>query len=366
MHSNTKGTRGIGLLVGVAAIWFSLVLTLPTAQAQFVCGGSPTGTAPVDGDSSTATGFASVACGSDSNANGIGTVAVGANAGALGSGSIAIGQTAGQNPDPGNLGNNSGNIAVGSGSGGSVTGQQNTAVGAGSGGLVQGDSNSAFGVVAGIGVTGDSNSAFGNNAGRFITGNNNIAVGREAGSGAFNNPLAVNNTVAIGSNATARADGAIAIGNGAQATRVNQFAFGTLASTYTMAGIASADSRAAQTGPVQVVTSDASGNLATASAASLGLASSADLGAINAQLAIDRTEARQGIAAAMALTTAPMPSRGGRTSWAVNAATFRGESAGGFSLAHRLDVAVPLAITGGYAFGGGNSHGGRIGLQGEF
>lgn len=343
-----------------------LVIAPIDARAQFVCSGSATGDPPVTGSGAQAAGFASFACGDGANANGIGSVAVGGSAVALGSGSIAIGQTAGQNADPGNLGNNSGNIAVGAGSGGSVTGQQNTAIGAGSGGIVQGDSNSAFGVVAGIGVTGNSNSAFGDNAGRFITGNDNIAVGREAGSGAFNNPLAVNNTVAIGSNATARADGAVAIGNGAQATRVNQFAFGTTDNTYTMAGIASAASRAAQTGPVQIVTSDAGGNLATTSLSALGLASAADLGAINSQMNINRTEARQGIAAAMALTTAPMPSAAGRTSWAVNAATFRGESAGGASIAHRLNTPMPLAVTGGYAYGGGTSHGARVGLQGEF
>jgi trimeric autotransporter adhesin len=51
-----------------------------------------------------------------------------------------------------------------------------------------------------------------------------------------------------------------------------------------MAGIASAASAAAQTGPRQIVTSDANGNLATASLASLGLASGADVSAINARL----------------------------------------------------------------------------------
>jgi trimeric autotransporter adhesin len=39
--------------------------------------------------------------------------------------------------------------------------------------------------------------------------------------------------------------------------------FGKANNTYTMAGIASAESRAVQTGPLQVVTTDASGNLAS-------------------------------------------------------------------------------------------------------
>jgi hypothetical protein len=43
-----------------------------------------------------------------------------------------------------------------------------------------------------------------------------------------------------------------------------------------------------------------------------------------------------------------------------------GEMAAGASLAYRLDTNVPLALTGGYAYGGGNAHGVRFGLQGEF
>lgn len=58
--------------------------------------------------------------------------------------------------------------------------------------------------------------------------------------------------------------GAVAIGNGVTTTRANQIAVGTSGNTYTLAGINSAASPAAQTGPVRVVTADAAGNLATA------------------------------------------------------------------------------------------------------
>lgn len=68
----------------------------------------------------------------------------------------------------------------------------------------------------------------------------------------------------------------------------------------------------------------------------------------------------------MAMTTASLPSAIGRTSWAMNLAHFRGESAFGASLAHRLNTREPLALTGGYSYGGGKAHGMRIGLQGEF
>jgi hypothetical protein len=78
-----------------------------------------------------------------------------------------------------------------------------------------------------------------------------------------------------------------------------------------------------------------------------------------------RKEARAGAASAMALSTAPMPSAPGRTSWAVNAAEFNGEAGWGGSVAHRLNTSVPFAVTAGFAFSGSNS-GGRVGFSGEF
>ena len=77
-------------------------------------------------------------------------------------------------------------------------------------------------------------------------------------------------------------------------------------------------------------------------------------------------EARQGVASAMAMTTAPMPSAGGRTAWAMNAANFRGEFAVGGALAYRFNTPIPVALTAGYAFGGDRNHGTRLGLAGEF
>jgi hypothetical protein len=68
----------------------------------------------------------------------------------------------------------------------------------------------------------------------------------------------------------------------------------------------------------------------------------------------------------MAMTSAPMPSAPRRTTWAVNAAAFHGEVATGLSVAHRLDLSIPLAVTAGYSYGGGDEHGFRVGLQGEF
>ena len=111
-----------------------------------------------------------------------------------------------------------------------------------------------------------------------MTGANGIAIGN-------NVSVAGANAVAIGTGASANFANSAAIGNGATATRANQQVFGTAANTYTMPGITSAASRAAQTGPTQIVTSDAGGNLATTTLAGLGLASTGDINAINSQLA---------------------------------------------------------------------------------
>ena len=52
--------------------------------------------------------------------------------------------------------------------------------------------------------------------------------------------------------------------------------------------------------------------------------------------------------------------------WALNGAAFRGEFAFGGSLAYRLNTQVAMALTGGYSYGGDNSHGVRVGLAGKF
>ena len=84
-------------------------------------------------------------------------------------------------------------------------------------------------------------------------------------------------TIAIGQGSYANASGASAIGRGAHAgwagstaigagastTRDFQMVFGGVANTYTLPGLASDASRSSQSGAVQLVTTDASGNLAT-------------------------------------------------------------------------------------------------------
>jgi len=80
----------------------------------------------------------------------------------------------------------------------------------------------------------------------------------------------------------------------------------------------------------------------------------------------DRNDAQQGIAAAMALTQAPMPSSPGGVAYAANGATFRGEYAFGASLTYRLPIDAVMALTVGAAFAGSKNNGARVGIAGEF
>jgi autotransporter adhesin len=122
------------------------------------------------------------------------------------------------------------------------------------------------------------------------------------------------------------------------------------------------------------VTADAAGNLATSDYGPghiAGLANQvetlgAQINGIGQYATATRREARQGIAAAMAMTSASMPSQPGKTSWTLNGATFRGEWAGGVGLAHRLDTTIPIALTAGYSYSQANQQGVRAGLAGEF
>jgi autotransporter adhesin len=77
-----------------------------------------------------------------------------------------------------------------------------------------------------------------------------------------------------------------------------------------------------------------------------------------------RQEARSGIAAAMALATAPIPSAAGKLTYAVSGATFNGQTGIGGSVAYRLDTQLPIAVTFGLSNSGRNT-GSRFGIIGE-
>lgn len=71
-----------------------------------------------------------------------------------------------------------------------------------------------------------------------------------------------------------------------------------------MSGITSGASKAAQVGPTQIVTSDVGGNLATASVASLGLATTSDVSSLQSEINhLGRRDSQltEGIASAVSL-----------------------------------------------------------------
>jgi autotransporter adhesin len=208
-----------------------------------------------------------------------------------------------------------------------------------------GENSSAFG--AGAKTSGFNSSAFGQ--GSQASGTNSSAFGQGA-------QATATGATAVGQGANAGHANATAVGTGAATTRADQMMFGTAGNTYTAPGITSAASKAAQSGPVSFVTTDAQGNLAT------------DGGAITSQInqAFKRLdENAQGIAIALAMGGIYVP-ESKLFSFAAGYGTFDGANAFATQLAFRLDANTIL--TGGVGVGLENNDaptkmGGRVGFQ---
>ena len=206
-----------------------------------------------------------------------------------------------------------------------------------------------------------------------------MAIGNGATVGA-------DNATAIGNGANATFANSAAFGNGATATRANQQMFGTATNAYTMVGITSAASQAAQSGALQLVTTDSGGNLAGRTAASLGLASTTDItainsqiGGINSQLGIINAEiaginnrlndvdnrtskALNGVAMAFAISGVPWLQPTERFAVAANWGTFQGTN--GVALNAALRLGRNVQAEGGIAYGAnGGGIGGRAGVR---
>jgi autotransporter adhesin len=177
-------------------------------------------------------------------------------------------------------------------------------------------------------------------------------------------------SVASGTNASAYGAGAqagfinsAAFGAGATTTRANQQVFGTATNTYTLPGVTSTASTAAQSGSTQVITTDASGNLAAAPISSL--VSSFDPTAINARLdSLDRRSGKAftGVAMAFAMAGVPTVLPSEKFVIATNWGTFQGENGAALSAAVRIYHNVQL--NGSFAYGfRENIAGGRAGLR---
>ena len=141
-------------------------------------------------------------------------------------------------------------------------------------------------------------------------------------------------------------------------TRANQIVFGTATETTTAPGIDSASSRTSQGAVTGLVTTDASGNLAGRSAASLGLATQSQVNSNTAEINRNTT----GVAGAMALTGIPsvLPVDAD-FAISTNVGTFGGEAA--MALGGVATLTDTVFISGGGAFGlQGVAGGGRLGI----
>jgi len=172
------------------------------------------------------------ALGAAAAASGTSATALGAGAQASGGSSIAIGQSnaaAGSafaagtgayagTPDSIALGTNAGVGTVGNAAGDRTS---HIAIGTGAGQTVAGNQNTAIGYSAGSGVTGDDNIALGTEAGGGLTGNNNISIGVGANNGAGGRAQAIS----IGARTEAGSD-SVALGDGARALGTETLALG--------------------------------------------------------------------------------------------------------------------------------------------
>ncbi|MEI9431520.1 YadA-like family protein [Mesorhizobium sp. Cs1299R1N3] len=186
------------------------------------------------------------ACGRSANSDGFLSTAIGDAAGAFGDNSVALGLNASAgglvyDPNAGGLTtdyNNANTTAIGTGAqaGTSAVGQANaTALGT--------SAQANAGDATALGSSAQAN------------GGNATALGNAAKANAVN-------AVAIGADTKANYNNSVAIGVGATTTHDNQVMLGNGLNTYTLTGVASAASKAAQTGTTYLVTTDSGGNLA--------------------------------------------------------------------------------------------------------
>lgn len=294
-------------------------LTALTTASDNTAVGSNAMAANVTGEDNNAFGTSALA----SLVNGDGNNAFGFNALTNNAPAAATGD---QGHDNNAFGNSSlqanrfgqGNTAIGeSALRNNLAGNQNVAVGMNSLNNNLADQNVAVGYEALTGNTfGTSNTAIGyraNTAETSSTGTTSVGAASSATEFA---------ATAVGFGAQAEHTASTALGSGATTSRSSQMVLGTTGATYTLPGVGSAASRAAQSGPTQFVTADGDGNLST------------DGGATN--IIINKNTA--GIAGAFAISGIPevLPN-GTRYAVAANWGTFGGANAAALGGVARID-----------------------------
>lgn len=377
----------LGKIAGVAALMGGLWTSLPPgpAMAQFVCSGSATGSIPVSGSGSASANQHDVVCGISSVAQGAatgtsgGATSLGFGAFALGANSTTIGSFAGASTPAAGVTS----IGANANATGAAAGTYSTAIGAGAdpntGNQVQSTGNYSVAIGGGDGVGANASRSLGtlsvaiggstvaNSANSTVVGSNTSVSGTGASSFGTGNIVNGNNAVAIGSGVTATADNATAIGAGAQATfanstavgngatttAANQVAIGNGANTYKMAGLTSAASTAAQTGPVSFVTTDAAGNLAATSFSPANFQT--QINSLSSQIIDNRLEARTGTAVALAAGSMPALLPGRKFALSAGYGNFQGANAFAIGATALLYDSKNYAIVG--------NVGGGVGLE---
>lgn len=330
------------------------------ALAQEVCttlsAGATSATA-----SGTATGTSSLACGAGSMATNSSSTAIGKGAQASGPSSVAVGDIAGAEGGRSTaVGHNAWSHADDS----TAIGQLAWALGYGS------TTVGSYGL-----ATGDYATAVG--LGADALGHNSVAVGAYA-SAAGDGSLAIGTYASDGGFA-----GSVALGTGSIVTADNQVNVGDRMISGVAAGDLSATSTDAVNGAQLYATNEALAGLLAVNAmttktqmAALEVAVSSiasdltdvrlDMDKLIGLRSGDRRDMKQGIASAVAIANAPMPSAPGKISYALNGATFRGERAVGGSVMYRVPGPKAFAIGGAFSYAGRKNNAARIGVSGEF
>ncbi len=339
----------------------AFLLTLATllaangpARAQVVCEDNGGG-----GASGAVAGTDAVACGPNANANNDEAIGIGHNVEATGDAAIAIGSDAN---DSGIGTRASGLHAIAIGTDADADADHAVAIGD------YADAGSTGAVAIGGDADGDGQGALASGTAAIALGDNSRALGTgsiaigEDSSGSNGGVSVGANSRATASDAAAFGNGAIvthtqsvAIGSGATSTRANQIVLGTSSETYTMPGLSSAASAAAQSGPIEVVTTDAEGNLATDG----GVLFASLAGAVP-DLQDDIDTNRDGVALAMAMQVPYVPPS---KTFALSSGLgfFEGATAFSVSTGWRINPSTQLDAGLGYGFNT-DALGGRVGV----
>jgi trimeric autotransporter adhesin len=370
---------------GIAAHNGGIILGNPdmeTYQEGITIGGGAISGAGIGGEIAYTGHFTSIAIGNSAEAWDINSLALGTSAFAEAEGTTAVGAGSRVAKEAGSGSFAGGQSLVSDGEGGVSVGYRNESSGDGAvslgsysyalsnGAVSLGNDNISYGEAAvsagqdnraigeGTVAVGRSATAVGTNAQAFGTGAKATAEDAIAyGPGAEAHGI---RSTAVGADAYVAAGtyGSTAVGAGAVATLSQQMMFGTSDTTYTAPGINSNLSRSRQSGPLGVVTSDATGNLAS------------DNGALYSDVAVVKSAA----AVSMALKT-PTLKNDEKFAMQLSWGGFDGANAVGFSTVGELatEFIVPhdrLSFSAGVGWGQGtvsgyteDAVGGQAGVQ---